>query len=121
MVIQRKANLVVLLNHGAFFKQYHVREAKLPGKQSAKITAKVAETMAWKGGKRVGIGSKEYLSSTRWIRLAGAPSYTLYSVPDAAHPNLEQPPPPAGLGLAASDLEELSSLVNNKTAVTIID
>ena len=121
IVIQRKANLVVLLNHRAFFKQYHVREAKLPGKQSAKITAKVAETMAWKGGKRVGIGSKEYLSSTRWIRLAGAPSYTLYSVPDAAHPNLEQPPPPTGLGLAASDLEELSSLVNNKTTVTIID
>jgi len=77
--------------------------------------------MAWKGGKRVGIGSKEYLSSTRWIRFAGAPSYTLYSMPDAAHPNLEQPPPPTGLGLAASDVEELSSLVNNKTAVTIID
>src|SRR5207245_8928085 len=28
IVMQRKANLVVLLNHGAFFKQYHVREAK---------------------------------------------------------------------------------------------
>lgn len=121
IVIRRKANLVVVLNHGGFFKQYHVREAKLPPKQSAKITARVAETMAWKGGKRVGIGSKEYLSSTRWIRLAGAPSYTLYSVPDATHPNLEQPPPPTGFGMAASDLEELSSLVNNKTAVTIID
>jgi hypothetical protein len=121
MVIQRKANLVVLLNHGAFFKQYHVREAKLPGKQPAKISAKVAETMAWKDGKRVGVGSREYLSSTRWIRLAGAASYTLYSVPDSAHPNLDQPPPPAGLGLAASDLEELGSLVNNHTAVTITD
>jgi LysM repeat protein len=121
MVIQRKANSVVLLNHGAFFKQYHVREAKLPAKQPAKISAKVAETMAWKDGKRVGIGSKEYLSSTRWIRLAGAAGYTLYSVPDSAHPNLDQPPPPVGLGLAASDLEELGSLVNNRTAVTITD
>src|SRR6188472_3781790 len=121
MVIQRKANAVVLLNHGAFFKQYHVREAKLPGKQPAKISAKVAETMAWKGGKRVGIGSKEYLGSTRWIRLAGAAGYTLYSVPDDAHPNLDQPPPPVGLGLAATDVEELSSLVNNRTPVTIVD
>jgi len=121
IAIQRKANLVVLLNHGAFFKQYHVREAKLPPKQPAKITAKVAETMAWKGGKRVGLGSKEYLASTKWIRIAGAAGYTLYSVPDAAHPNLEQPPPPVGLGLAATDLEELSSLVNNRTPVTIID
>ena len=119
--IQRKAKLIVLLNRGAFFKQYHVREAKLPAKQPAKISAKVAETMAWKDGKRVGIGSKEYLSSTRWVRLAGAAGYTLYSVPDSAHPNLDQPPPPVGLGLAASDLEELSSLVNNRTAVTITD
>jgi hypothetical protein len=121
MVIQRKANLVVLLNHGAFFKQYHVREAKLPQKQPPKITAKVAETMAWKGGKRVGLGSKEYLASTKWIRLAGAAAYTLYGVPDATHPNLDQPPPPTGLGLAAVDMEELSTLVNNRTSVTIID
>jgi LysM repeat protein len=121
IVIHRKVNLVVLLNHGAFFKQYHVREAKLPPKQPAKITAKVAETMAWKGGKRVGLGSKEYLASTKWIRLAGAAGYTLYSVPDAARPNLEQPPPPVGLGLAATDVEELGSLVNSRTPVTIVD
>ena len=121
MVIQRKAKLIVLLNHGAFFKQYHVREAKLPQKQPAKIMAKVAETMAWKGGKRVGLGSKEYLASTKWIRLAGAPAYTLYAVPDASHPNLDQPPPPTGLGLAAVDLEELSTLVNKTTPVTIVD
>jgi LysM repeat protein len=121
IVIQRKTNLVVLLNHGAFFKQYHVREAKLSGKQPAKMSAKVAETMAWKGGKRVGIGSKEYPASTRWIRLAGAAAYTLYSVPDSTHPNLDQPPPPVGLGLDASDIEELTSLVKNGTPVTITD
>jgi len=121
ILIQRKANLVVILNRGAFFKQYHVREAKLSPKQPSKITAKVAETMAWKGGKRVGLGSKDYISSTRWIRFAGAPGYTLYSMPDSAHPSLDQPPPPVGLGLTASDVEELSSLVNNRTPVTITD
>jgi len=121
IVIQRKANLVVVLNHGVFFKQYHIREAKLPPKPPSKITTKVAETMAWKGGKRVGLGSKEYLASTKWVRLASAPAYTLYSVPDPTHPNIDQPPPPTGLGLAATDLEELSTLVNNRTPVTIID
>jgi hypothetical protein len=45
----------------------------------------------------------------------------LYAVPDATHPNLDQPAPPTGLGLAAIDLEELSTLVNNRTSVTIID
>jgi LysM repeat protein len=120
MVIQRQAKLIVLLDHGAFFKQYHVREEKLAGKQPPKVTTKVAETMAWRDGKRVGFGSKEFIGSTRWIRL-GAPAYTIYSVPDAAHPNLAQPPPPQGLGLAATDVEELSSLVNNRTPVTITD
>ena len=91
IVIQRKAKLVVVLNHGAFFKQYHVREEKLPPKQPPKITTKVAEVMAWKDGKRVGFGTKEYIGSTRWIRLA-APAYTIYSVPDPAHPNLSEPP-----------------------------
>jgi LysM repeat protein len=119
LLVQPKAKVVVLLNHGAFFKQYHVREVKLPPKQPSKITAKVAETIAWKNGKRVGLGSKEYASSTRWIRLGGAAAHTIYSMPDSAHPNLDQPPPPTGLGLAATDVEEISSLVNNKTPVTI--
>jgi len=120
IVIQRKAKLIVLLNHGAFFKQYHVREAKLGPKQPPKVTTKVAETMAFKDGKRVGFGTKEFVGSTRWIRL-GAPAYTIYSVPDTARPNLDQPAPPQGLGLAATDANELSGLVNNRTPVTITD
>src|SRR6266581_4875693 len=119
-VIERKGKLVVLLNHGAFFKQYHVREVKLGPKQPPKVTTKVAEIMAWRGGRRVGFGTKEFIGSTRWIRL-GAPSYTIYAVPDSAHPNLDQPPPALGLGVAAADVEELSGLVNNRTPVTITD
>ena len=120
IVIQRKAKLIVLLNHGAFFKQYHVREEKVGPKQPRKVTTKVAETMAFRDGKRVGFGTKEFVGSTRWIRL-GAPAYTIYSVPDSARPNLDQPAPPQGLGLAATDANELSGLVNNRTPVTITD
>ncbi len=76
--------------------------------------------LACKGGKRVGFGTKEYVGSTRWIRLA-QPGYFLYSEPDATRPDESGQPPPPGLGLAASDVEELSSLVNSKTAVTITD
>lgn len=120
IVIQRKPKLLVLLNHGVFFKQYHIREEKLAAKQPGKVSTKVSEVMAWKDQRRVGFGTKEYLSSTRWIRLS-APAYTIYSVADTAHPTLGSPPPPGGLGLAAADVEELSSLVNNRTAVTITD
>ena len=120
IVIQRKPKVVVVLNHGTFFKQYHVREEKLSPKQPPRVSARVSEVMAWKDQKRVGFGTKDYVNSTRWIRLT-APSYTIYSVSDSAHPNLGSPPAPSGLGLAASDVEELSSLVNNRTGVTITD
>jgi LysM repeat protein len=120
IVVQRKPKLLVLLNRGGFFKQYHIQEEKLPARQSPKVTTKVAEVMAWRDGKRVGFGTKEFIGSTRWIRVSNQ-AYTIYSVPDSAHPNLSQPPPPQGLGLAAADVEELSSMVNNKTPVTITD
>lgn len=120
LVVQRKPKLVVLLNGGAFFKQYHIREEKLPAKQSGKVVTKVAEVMAWRDGKRIGFGTKEYVGSTRWIRTT-AQAYTLYAVPDSAHPSVGMQPPPQGLGLSASDVEELSSLVNRQTAVTVTD
>jgi hypothetical protein len=120
IVIQRKAKLVVVLDKAAFFKQYHVLEEKLPSTQAPKITAKVLDVMAWRDGKRVGFGTKEYTGSTRWIRF-NAPGYTLYAVPDSAHPTISVPPPPQGLGLAASDVGELSGLVNRQTPVTITD
>src|SRR3989442_9158034 len=120
LVLERKGKLVVLLNHGAFFKQYHVLEEKLSPRQAPKVNTKVAEIMAWRDGRRVGFGTKEFIGSTRWIRL-GAPAYNIYSVPDSAHPNLGQPPPAQGLGLAATDVEELSGLVNSRTTVTITD
>jgi LysM repeat protein len=120
LVVQRKQKLVVLLDKGGFFKQYHVEEVKLPVKQPARTVTKVAEVMAWKGGKRVGFGTKEFLGSIRWIRL-GAPGYTLYSVSDGAHPNVDQPAPATGLAMAASDVEELSSVVSSRTPVTITD
>ena len=41
--------------------------------------------MAFRDGKRVGFGTKEFVGSTRWIRLT-APAYTIYSIPDGAHP-----------------------------------
>jgi hypothetical protein len=90
----------------------------VPAKAS-KVQTKVAEVMAWRDGKRVGFGTKEFIGSTRWIRLSNQ-AYTIYSVTDAAHAAV-QPPPPQGIGLAAADVEELSSLVNNKTTVTVTD
>src|ERR1700730_5297940 len=48
IVVQRKPKLLVLLNHGGFFKQYPLREEKLPTKTPPKVTTRVAEVMAWR-------------------------------------------------------------------------
>jgi len=120
LFIQRKAQTVVLLDKGNFFKRYRVKTVKLPGKQLPRITTRVAETMAWKGDKRVGFGSKDYVGSVRWIRLH-TPGYVLYSELPPAKAVGTITPPPSGFGLAAADVEELSGLVNAKTAVTITD
>ncbi len=119
VLIQRDAKLLYLLDHDLFFKRYHLLSQNLPAKAPPRITTRVAAIMAFKDGKRIGIGSPDFLNSTRWIRLA-APSYVLYSEPDDSHPVLDVPPPAEGIGLTAADVEELSSLVNTKTAVTIV-
>jgi hypothetical protein len=120
LFIQRKAQIAVLLDHGQFFKRYRIKTVKMSAKQPPRINTRVAEILAFKNGKRVGFGSKEYAGSTRWIRL-NQPGYFIYSEPDATHRDESGQPPPPGLGLAASDVEELSSLVGTKTAVTITD
>jgi LysM repeat protein len=120
LFIQRNAQTVVLLDHGQFFKRYRVKTVRVSAKQPPRINTRVAEILAFKDGKRVGFGTKEYVGSTRWIRLAH-PSYFLYAEPDPGHRDESGQPPPPGLGLAASDVAELSSLVSTKTAVTITD
>ena len=120
LFIQRNAQTVVLLDHGQFFKRYRVKTVRVSAKQPPRINTRVTEILAFRNGKRVGFGTKEYVGSTRWIRLA-QPSYFLYSDPDATHRDESGQPPPPGLGLAASDVEELSSLVSTKTTVTITD
>ena len=119
--IQRKGESVVLLDKGQFFKRYKAKSVKLGPKQPPRISTKVAEVLAWRDGKRVGFGTKEYIGSVRWIRL-NAPGYYLFTEPE---PNRREPggvpPPPTGLGMVAHDVGELSGLVNSKTPVTITD
>src|SRR5258708_21139939 len=67
IVVQRKPKLLVVLNHRGLFKQYHVREEKLPAKVPSKVTTKVAEVMAWNGGKRVGFGTKKLIATPHYI------------------------------------------------------
>ena len=112
--IDHKSKTVVLMNDGKFFKQYKVGEWNAPPrKSSAPASAKVIEKSAWENNQRVPFGAKEYHSSGRWIATS-ATGYTLYS------DNVEGvPKPQGGLGMSGDDMQELSTLINRGTPVTI--
>src|SRR5205823_1764464 len=70
VTISRKERKVTLFNHGRFFKEYSVKDWKVPpSKKPATITTKVTNKMAWKEGKQVAFGTKDYAGSARWIML----------------------------------------------------
>ena len=95
ILVQRNAKLLYLLDHGHFFKRYGCARKNCRANPPPKITTRVAEIMAWKDGKRIGIGSRNFLNSTRWIRLT-APGYVLYSDAGRFPSDPRIPPPAAG-------------------------
>lgn len=108
---------LVLNNHGKFFKLYPLLDVRPLGKKTGEIHTKVQEKLATQDGKRVVFGSREFPTSLRSLALAGQPGYTIYAISDAV-PGSEKPPG-SGLGLLASDAEELHYLVSVGTPVTI--
>jgi hypothetical protein len=110
---------LLLLNGGRFFKEYPVLDAHPLSKKTAVIHTKVLEKLAFVGTHRVVFGSREYANSLRSLSLAGQPSFTIYGEsgdPGAATGNR---PPGSGIGLSASDAEEIHTLVSIGTPVTI--
>ena len=112
--VRLKNKKVLLLNHGRFFKSYVLLEARPLGKKAAAIRTKVQEKIAFRDGKRVTFGSKEFPGSLRSVTLTGQPGYTLYAA-DVGNDSRAG----TGLGLAASDTEELHTLLNVGSPVSI--
>ena len=106
---------LVVLNHGKFFKSYAVVDAKPLGKKVPEIHSKVQEKVATSEGRRVQFGSREYVNSLRSLTLAGQPSYTIFAEPD----NPAEAKPSGGIGLAEGDAEELHTMAEVGTPVTI--
>src|SRR5262249_57310177 len=110
---------IVLLQHGKFFKQYSIVSASLPGgSKPVETKTKILEKAAFRDGKRVTFGTKEYAGSARWIILAH-PGYTIFAESPAGTPGAAAKPP-TGLGLSEADMEELHTLVGNGLPVTIL-
>jgi LysM repeat protein len=119
LVVDRKQQKVILLNKGKFFKQYKPTAWSLPvSRVATPIKARVFDKIAWKDGKRVAFGTKEYEGSARWIAL-GVTGYTIYADPSGESGPANQARPPTGIALAPEDAEELSTLLKKHDPVTI--
>jgi LysM repeat protein len=106
-----------LLNNKRFFKAYEILSAKPPGKKIAEIHTKISEKRAYKDGKLVAFGGKDYLGSARSLALDKQPAFTITGEIEVPVP--DKPVAPSGILLASSDVEELHTLVNIGTPVTI--
>lgn len=112
--IEHNTKRVVLLNNGKFFKQYKVGTWNAPARKTTVATAaKVVDKSAWENNQRVAVGAKAKPGSGRWIAMS-ATGYTLYSEGAAGMPK-----PEGGLGMNGEDVDELSTLINRGTPVTI--
>lgn len=109
---------VILRNRGQFFRSYPIKTLKAPAKKGFEAKTKVYEKLAFKGGLRVAPFTKEFVGSIRAISFTGQPGYTIFGEPD--DPNSGEKAPAGGIGLAAADVEELQTLVNVGTPVTIV-
>jgi LysM repeat protein len=114
VVISRKEKTITLYNNGKFFKRYRARAWNVPASRtSAAINTRVTETMAWKNGQRVALGTRDYLGAAHWVQIAAA-SYTLYTDPAEGGEKA-----PAGIVLGAEEMQELSALLSRGVPVTI--
>ncbi len=115
VLVHLGAKKLLLLNGGRFFKSYAVLTAHPLPKKTAAIHTKVLEKLAFVSAHRVVFGSKDYVNSVRSLSLAGQPAFTIYGESDEAGNR----PPGTGIGLSASDAEEVHTLVSVGTPVTI--
>jgi len=114
IIISRKEKKVTLLDNGKFFKQYAALSWDAPPpRTSAPLSGRVREKIAWRNGQEVGLGSKDYEGSARWVEV-GVADYTLYS---KGEDNAAKPA--GGIELSQDDMEELSTLLNKNIPVTI--
>ncbi len=107
----------ILRNRGQFFKSYPIKTLKAPAKKNFEVKTKVFEKMAFKNGLRVAFASKEFAGSIRATSFVGQPAYTIFGEPD--DPVSGEKAPAGGVGLTASDAEELQTLVSVGTPVSI--
>lgn len=113
------AKKLAVLDHGRFFKTYPLQDFRPLPKKTNEIRTKIQEKIAFRDGRRVMFGSKEYGGSLRSLTLAGQPGFTIYAQTDGSPGTGPEKPPGSGLALEPSDAEELHSLVSVGTPVTI--
>lgn len=114
VLIDRKARLATLYNHGLYFKQYHPVAWNAPAARNpVPLAGKVSEIVSTHNGQRVSFGSRDYENSIHLVQISVA-GFSFYTDPAEGGPKEA-----SGVVLSASDMDELSSLLTRGVPVTI--
>jgi hypothetical protein len=123
VLISRKQDRVIVLNHARFFAWYPILgwppglAKKTGGKEApaVKQAGKVTGKMAWLDGQRITFADKGYADSTHWIQTNIA-HCTLHSIADE---KAEGRPPGGGIVLPARACEDLAAFLQKNDPVVL--
>lgn len=123
ILIDHKAEKVVLLNDGRFFAQYQIlalpeKKKAQPAGRQPKQTGTVTDKIAWNDGSRIAYTDPAFYSADHWIVISPSGN-TLYSYREAAPEGKKPHRPPSGIGLAPEDMQKLALMVRKNTPVII--
>lgn len=105
-----------------FFKEYPIREIKLPNTVKAPATTRIAALVAWHGSGQVNFESPHYFESKKWIRME-QPGLFIRSHNPPIPPGeagVATEAPPIGVMVDQADLEEMFAFLRSSNPVLLV-
>lgn len=105
-----------------FFKEYPIREIKLPNTVKAPSSTRIADMVAWYAGKQVNFESPHYFSSKKWIRTEKPGLFIRSHNPPIApsESGVATEAAPIGVMVDQTDLEELFAYLRYSNPVMLV-
>jgi hypothetical protein len=109
--VDLNAKRLTVTKGGEFFKDYAIRSHHLPVPNLPAATT-IGDAPGWVNDKKVRADDERYTGAAKWLQTAGKGSRGgIIFCPEPPAPPDGQPPSPAGIYLAAEDMNELSTII----------
>lgn len=117
IVIDLDEKILALMRKERFFKEYPIREARIPTSVRVPFETTISDKAAWKDDRRVSSSSSSYLGADKWLQLK-----TGRVVINGGNPKKGAAGDllPQGIFLDRPDMEELFTIIRTKTPVKVV-